>query len=191
MKIIINATPTDVMVETKGDPDLPNQPENCQGWTKQEFRDLTGLDVPDNVTQMSLEPDRGIYAIAYDFETPTIYKNPDDEPVIKALIDAKAELRMHGRAKLEQNQSNGLEIVYYDAKKKKLIREDHPEKNNKIGRDFLYTNNSRFVRYHIELIDLLIAKGVIAEADLSEDHKIDTDRVRPYIEMIDWSKHRE
>lgn len=186
MKYIINADLEHVYMIVIDDPEIVDKRKYAAGWSKADFKILTGIEIPANVTGLSIEPHRNMYTITYDNGEGEIVKKPEDHPVIEALYEARREIKRHLHAQRLSHLSNDFTIYTYNPETDKIEEESHPEKDSLLARRELGASVPKLAAHFVALIGILKNKGVIKDADLPTDMKDDIATLIPVIENINW-----
>jgi hypothetical protein len=189
MIYIITGDRENIYMEIHDDPDFTKK-IIVGHWSHGDFEAITGIAVPNDLTQLSYEPHRKIYAIRRNFNNATVFKYPSDNSFIKALHDNIDELRMHCHAAVKEEYDPEEAIYHYDKSQGKIVKQDNPDRAHLLGRRTFQHNYARISMYFIELVKLLIAKGVITLDDLPNDLKgRDLAKFEQAISDIDWSRY--
>jgi len=185
MKYIFSGDLDNVCITLQSDPDeVDRSVAFC--WPKAEFYQLTGILVPDDVESMSIEPSRNIYALKYEDQNEAqIFFNPVTAPSFMVEIwAAREEIRMHAKAAWLEGKDEDGYVYHYDPQLDQIVQEEHPEREHilALGQLSKYKMTARVV---VDLIDLLVQKGVITEGELPA--YFDLTQAKDLMSKINWS----
>lgn len=190
MYYIISGDFDNISVEVVKDPGVVEKRYSWI-WSHAEFAVLTGITLPGDLYALSIEPARNIYAFKLEGdEKATAFEDLGDSPQWMQDIVAKAgELRQHTKAyMIEQRRVNrGVKMYEYDPGTDQIVESDHPDKDHNLGKRYIFDN--RFADRMLPLlIDILLAKGVLVDADLPAAYHNKIDKIKQALAAIDWSK---
>lgn len=160
-------------------------------WSHAEFEALTGIVLPSDLYSLSIEPDRDIYAFKIEgAEEAESYQAIGDAPQwIQDIVARSGEMRKHAKAAIKETlvENRGQHFFTYDPVTDTTTKTDHPDKDHNRGKRFIFSN--RFAdRMLPVLIDILLAKGVIVDADLPAAYHNKIPKIKKALADIDWSR---
>jgi hypothetical protein len=170
MKYIFSGDLENVCLELVDDADYTER-RIAHLWSKAEFFQLTGILVPDYVELLSIEPDRDMMQDAPQF--------------MQDIWNDRAKIKMHFKAAIMETRDEDGFVYHYDEGSDQIIQSDHPDKDHLLAlRELNITKLG--TRIVIDLIDILIQKGVIAEADLPSYFDLTT--VKDLVSKVKWDE---
>jgi hypothetical protein len=154
-------------------------------WSKAEFNQLTGILIPDYVELLSIEHDRSLFAVKYEDDiTATIFQDPQDMPqFMRDLWRKRDVIRKHLKAEVMQARDDSFNNYHYDENLDQIIQTDAPNKDHMSALRELSISRLG-TRIITDLIDILIQKGVIVEADLPSYFDLTT--VKDLVSKVKW-----
>lgn len=158
----------------------------CFMWPKAVFHQMTGILIPDNVDSLALEPTRNIFAIKYEEEIEAeVFENAQDMPqFMQDLWINRNKIRMYLKADIQEARDDGY-FYHYDEAQDKIIKTADPNREHVLASREL--NSTRIgCRIITDLVDALIAKGIITEADLPDYFDNYVGKLKNIINRINW-----
>ena len=158
-------------------------------WSKAEFLQLTGILVADNVESFNIDPERNIYALKYQgVNEAEVFTDPLQAPQwMQDIWAARATIRMHLKAAVLTQRDLGIYEYYYDEQLDQIIQEDHPTRTHTEALNNMAKTLLPY-RFITELVDILLAKGVITEGDLPSYYVNNINVYKSFLADIDWSQ---
>lgn len=185
MKYIFSGDIQNVCLTLHSDPDETDK-SIAMCWTKAEFAVMTGITVPDNVEGFSLEPGRDIYSFKEEDQMHAeFFDDPVDAPQwMKDLWAKRVQIRKHLKAAIMEMRDTESYLYHYDEQLDQIIQEEHPEREHLLALSQLsrYKMTARVV---VDLIDLLVQKGVITEQELPAYFNLT--QAKDLMSKINWS----
>ncbi len=187
MKYIFSGDLENVCLEMIDDADYTER-RIAHLWSKAEFFQLTGILIPEYIELLAIEPDRDIFAVKYEDElVAEIFEQMQDAPqFMQDIWTNRQEIRMHFKAALQENRDED-NYYHYDVQLDQIIQTPDPmAPHNNAARELSRTKIG--CRVIIDLVDLLIAKGIITQAELPEYYDTSVGNIKSIVDTIDWSK---
>jgi hypothetical protein len=184
MNYIITGDLDNLFITVSDDPRIADR-QFTAGWSKAELEVLTGIIIPPEVEALSIEPARNIFVIRLVGEDGVVFQSADEHPVLKALWDNNYILRRHTQAKYLEASSNGYYDYTYDPELNEIIQTEDPQKDHKEAtKELSFTKVG--CRVIIDLVDVLLDKGILQVSDLPDYFIDDKAKVKSIIDRIDW-----
>jgi hypothetical protein len=187
MKYIFSGNSDSIGLEIRSD---PGEVEKiiCYVWPKTVFYQMTGILIPDYVELLSLEPSRDIFAVKYEDDiVAAIFEKIEDAPQFMQDLWSKRDvIRKHLKAALMEHRDEGYFYSYDEGQDKVIKTEDPNRLHNQAARDLSRTKIG--CRVIVDLVDLLIAKGIITLAELPDYYETGEGNIKSIVDAIDWSK---
>jgi hypothetical protein len=184
MNYIISGDLENLFITVTDDPRIADR-QFSVGWSKAELEVLTGIIIPPDVEALSIEPGRNIFAIRLVGEEGQIFKSANDHPVLKALWDNNYILRRHTQAKFLEANTQGYYKYNYDPQEDEIVQTEDPLKDHKEATVEL-SSTKIGCRVIIDLVDLLLAKGILHQSDLPDYFITNKANVKSIVDRIDW-----
>lgn len=186
MEFLFSGTLDEVSLLVQRDPD-DIEKQYCHVWNHAEFLHLTGIAIPDDVTHFSLEPSNGIIGVKYQFQAAhATWDNTDDMPqFLKDIWAQKEILRNHVKAAVLEAR-HAWSFFDYIPETNQIVETPHPEKETRMAAQEL-SRTKIGCRVIMDLVDVLMAKGIITDADLPDYYKDTEGSLKNIIDKIDWS----
>ena len=189
MKEIINCNSNTVFYQAMNDPDRPEVDHYSGHWTKEEFLTTFGIDVPNDLTSLNIEPHRNIYGKVTDYTNAEVFKTVTEDPLIESIFNAKQLIRKHANAQwlTDNGAPNYVKIVYNEGNDT-FDQVPDPDKNHLDAMDNMMRRQLKIIKHFVELLTILQSKGILTAADLSQDFKDDLQALDNFKDNIDWQK---
>jgi len=184
MNFIITGDLENLFITVTDDPRIADR-QFTAGWSKAELEVLTGIIIPPEIEALSIEPSRNSFAVRLVGEEGVVFKSADDHPVLKALWDNNYILRRHTQAKFLEASSNEYFKYNYDPQENEIVQTEDPLKDHKEATKQL-SSTKIGCRVIIDLVDLLLAKGILQQSDLPDYFINDKASVKSIVDRIDW-----
>lgn len=186
MKYIFSGDLENVCLELVDDADYTER-RIAHLWSKAEFFQLTGILVPEYIELLSIEPDRDIFAVKYEDElVAEIFDKMQDAPqFMQDIWNDRAKIKMHFKAAIMEARNEDGYLYHYDEGQGQIIQSDHPDKDHLLALKELNITKLG-TRLIIDLIDILVQKGVIVEADLPAYFDLTT--VKDLVSKVKWDE---
>jgi len=183
MRYIFSADLENVCLEIVDDPEETER-RFAHIWSKSEFYQLVGILIPDNVELMSIEPDRDIYAVRYEGQDTEIFSDPADAPqFMKNIWANRYYIKMHLKAELMELRDDDFYDYHYDYDSDSIIKTPQATREHSVALRSL-TASKMAHRMIVDLIDLLIQKGIFTEGELPA--WFDLTQAKNILSKIDW-----
>ncbi|MHA2046587.1 MAG: hypothetical protein ACW99G_17505, partial [Candidatus Thorarchaeota archaeon] len=109
----------------------------------------------------------------------------DAPQFMQDIWNDRAKIKMHFKAAIMETRDEDGFVYHYDEGLDQIIQSDHPDKDHLLAlRELNITNLG--TRIVIDLIDILIQKGVIVEADLPSYFDLAT--VKDLVSKVKWDE---
>lgn len=186
MKYIFSGNLDSIGLEIRSDPDEVEKIV-CYVWPKTVFYQMTGILIPDYVELLSLEPSRDIFAVKYEDDiVAAIFEKIEDAPQFMQDLWSKRDvIRKHLKAEVMQARDDSFNNYHYDENLDQIIQTDAPNKDHMSALRELSISRLG-TRIITDLIDILIQKGVIVEADLPSYFDLTT--VKDLVSKVKWDE---
>jgi len=187
MKYLFNGNHSHVFLEIVADPD-DIEKRYTHGWNRAEFLHLVGITIPEDLEFFSMEPYRNIFALKMidDEGAATHWEDPKDIPQFMKDIWANRDtLRNHVKAAILEQRSPYSSFDFIP-ETGQIVETVSPDKETRMASSEL-SRTKIGCRVIIDLVDLLISKGIITLADLPDYYSTGEANLKSIVDRIDWS----
>ena len=189
MKEIINCNVDHIFYTAMDDPDRPEVKLYTGHWTKDEFLNIFGIDVPDNITSLNIEPHRNIFGWVIDYTQNEVFKFASDDPLIDSIYSIKNTIRKHAQAQwLTDNGADPYVTIVYNEGTDTFDQVQDPDKTHLDAIDSMLRRQLKIIKHFVELLTILQSKGILTASDLSADLKSDLQALDNLKDQVDWQK---
>jgi hypothetical protein len=163
----------------------------AHGWDRAEALAALGMTVPDEVTMIHFEPHRNIYMYQENYDDNTILDDPADHPLAAELWSHRKKIiawaRVHIANTASSQDSDNEEILDYtwDEATDTIFHQKHPDSDKLVAQRNVGVCKTKMIRVLIDIIDVLMAQGIVDPSQVPQDTK---DRVAYMRNVIDTAE---
>jgi hypothetical protein len=186
MKYILQGDFEHIHIGIERDPDSDVKRKGAT-WSHAEFLVDTGIDVPEDIEMWSYESDNPRLVVKKFGEDAVYYDNMAAAPQwFRDLFAIRDKVRMHAEAKYRTglHYHRGVEYVY-DEQADAIVEQDRPDKAHALASQKL-SQTKIGCRVIIDLIEVLVAKGIIQPSDLPGYYADQRDTLNQIVTDINW-----
>jgi hypothetical protein len=189
MKEIINCNVDTVFYSAMDDPDRPEVKQYTGHWSKEEFLNTFGIEIPSDMTSLNIEPHRTIYGYVIDYTESHVFQSIMEDSLIESIYYAKGLIRKHAHAQwLTNNGADDYVTIVYNEGTDTFDQVPDPDKDHLDSVDSMMRRQLKIIKHFVELLTILQTKGILTASDLSQDLKDDLQALDSLKNNIDWQK---
>jgi len=184
MIYLFNGDLENVCIEIRSDPE-DTEKRYCHLWSHAEFLHLVGVSIPEDVEHFAMEPDRNLFGLKLLDGTQATWDQPQDIPkFMKDIWAERTVLRNHTKAAILESRSPYSSFDYIP-ETNQIVETPDPDKDTRMASHEL-SRTKIGCRVIIDLVDVLLAKGIITMGDLPDYYSTGEANLKSIVDRIDW-----